>query len=214
MFVGRCLHVRTDVREFGHAHDEDNKSKCLDCGVQVAPCVRCLCYITSKNMTRHKKICRGIRYELQRRGTVGTRQREDGGKFSNKVIRSQRMPGRGENKELFRKDLMLINTTVGKVIPAFQYRNNVVVDARAHHHSAVSHDDYLKQVGEVLNMSNDIFTYKTHQDEDDDTRYYVDFSTVATAMGKRKAQLVRQMKKYKSRVYGIVDIYSASAKEM
>ena len=207
--------MRTDVHEFGYAHYQNNASYCLDCGTRVKPCVQCLCYITSGNLARHLEKCLGSRYEMQLRGAVGTRKRQDG-KFSTQVICSQCLSGRGDNKELFRRDnMMLINTTIGKVPAPFEYRNNVFVDARARHHSSGSYEEYLEQLGEIFEMENEIAIYKTSKDKEDSKRYYVDFSTVATSVIRRRKQCLKKLLQDRSqRVYGVVEVFTASPASM
>ena len=71
----RCVHQVTTGGGFGSAHAEKlTASACSLCGVAVKPCVWCLCFFTSGNLRRHQLKCTGSRYELQRGGTIGTRQ--------------------------------------------------------------------------------------------------------------------------------------------
>ena len=74
---------------------------------------------------------------------------------------------------------------LGKVLPAFEYRNRVVVDTQAQHRSCVSYEDYLKQLEVVFGMATNnknIVTYKSVPDTTDKRHHYVDFGTVATAV--------------------------------
>ena len=112
----RCRHVHTGLADIGSAHVCES-TKCLDCGKDVTPCVRCLCYITKQNMKRHRSLCRGSRFEMQQAGTIGSRLRI-GGKFTKTTKRPKRMPGRGDTKELFDEgNFMLCNNIMGKVNP-------------------------------------------------------------------------------------------------
>jgi len=110
----RCRHVRTGLGDIGSAFVCDS-TKCLECGKGVTPCVRCLCYITTNNIKRHRLNCRGSRFELQLSGPMGSRQRV-GGKFSKTTKRQKRMPGRSSARELFDNDkFMLVNNVIGRV---------------------------------------------------------------------------------------------------
>ena len=110
----RCPHVRTDLSDIGSAHEYNAKTMCVKCHKNVRPCVKCLCYITMNNFRKHRENCKGSRYEMLLSGPVGSRQRV-AGKFSKKVKRKQRMPGR-ERKELFAAGkFLLANSEIGKV---------------------------------------------------------------------------------------------------
>ena len=157
--TGRCTHNRTQLSAIGSAF-ESKATVCLECDNTVTPCCRCLCFITKSNIWRHQQVCVGSKFELTRKGPVGSRHRVNG-KFSKRVTRKQRQPGRGRTKELFdTRELVLCNTLLGGITPAWEYRNKVVVDTRANHHSAVGFSEFVDELSKLLKMNGELFEMK------------------------------------------------------
>jgi len=135
--------------------------------------------------------------------TSGLRKRCPRGKFTKNLHRRQRLPGRGDGKELLQRPMMLVLTQINHSPAAFNnYRNRVVFGAHSAHHSAMSRADWLQRLSCVFAIPNASVT--VHSTAPCGTKRRRAHFNSGSKTITNYAQFLRQVNNA-SRIYGIIE---------